>query len=67
MCLASRPNTLRPRRRGRPRLRIEAACQHGRATNRERQQERASLVPPRKTTDDEEDWETTLNRHRVST
>jgi hypothetical protein len=46
-CLASRPNRPRPRRRGRPRLRMEGFTKDGRGTNGEKP-ERASLVPPRK-------------------
>ena len=45
-CLAPRRNPPRPRRRGRPRLRIEAVCQDGRGANKmEKATGESSLVP----------------------
>jgi hypothetical protein len=62
--LASRPNP--PRRR--PWLRIEEGLPGWKTDEWRKQPERASLVPPRKTAeddhDDEDDWGMTLNTYR---
>ena len=60
-CLAPRRNPPRPRRRGRPRLRIEAVCQDGRGANGECNRRELARTTRRTAEDeddhdDEDDW-----------